>query len=646
MKNILKSILVSGLMLIPIGVVNASENVEIKSNPALQQTFIKAEKALAKQQVSSYKALYHQLHYYPLQPYLEQQQLLNNMQLSSAGNIKKFLDKYKATPLDWPLRKAWLIYLAKHDQKILFRDFYRETNNTELQCSYLDFSLNTSTSEKLIYKRVTKLWLTGKSLDKACDPLLDKWAVAGYRTDELVLERIALAANGGKHTLIPYLTSLLPEEKKYLGHLWHEARRNPASVTKLTVIKNDSHIESEIYEYGIKRLIWRDPDLAISSYNKANKLYSFSAVQKQIITEKFVVALTSKKHDQADTWLNKLDEKSISKSILQVRLVDTLKSSSWEKVIGVLDDMPLHFKSELQWKYWYARALIETNEIEQGEKLMLELASTRHYYGFLAAGNLDKAVSLEDDPLSVSKAEKQAILQYPAAKRAFELFYLERYTQARREWDYWLSQLNDKQKLAAAKLANENGWFDRTIFTLSKVGYLNDVELRFPKAYDKEIKEFSDKQAINPAWAFAIARRESSFMTDANSSVGAKGLMQLMPKTAKQLKRGSVSKNYLYNAENNIKLGTKYLRKLLDKNKGNRILATASYNAGPYRVKKWLKETNSMPADVWIETIPFKETRDYVKSVLAYQEIYQHKPGQVSEIFEEVINMDIGNKVK
>ena len=227
-------------------------------------------------------------------------------------------------------------------------------------------------------------------------------------------------------------------------------------------------------------------------------------------------------------------------------------------------------------------------------------------------------------------------------KNAFEFYYIGRYIEARREWRYWLSQLNYREKLVAAKLANENGWFDRAIFTLAQVGYLDDVELRFPKAFDKKINKHAQQQEINPAWAFAIARRESSFMTDARSPVGAKGLMQLMPNTAKQLKRGSVSRRYLYNADNNIQLGTKYLRKLLDKNKGNQILATASYNAGPYRVKKWLQNTSAMPADIWIETIPFRETRNYVKSVLAYQEIYQHQPGQVSQVFEKVINMSIG----
>lgn len=178
---------------------------------------------------------------------------------------------------------------------------------------------------------------------------------------------------------------------------------------------------------------------------------------------------------------------------------------------------------------------------------------------------------------------------------------------------------------------------------MASAGYLDDVDLRFPKAFNKEINLYATDQQIEPAWAFAIARRESSFMIDAHSPAGAKGLMQLMPNTAKHLKQGKISRSYLLDATNNIALGTQYLKILLDKNQGNQVLATAAYNAGPYRVKRWLKDIELMPADIWIETIPFKETRNYVKSVLAYQEIYQHKPGQVSRVFEQVINMNIGD---
>ncbi len=620
----------------------ANENLKIQSNIAQQKKFLHAERLLVNSSSRQYKTLYNNLSYYPLQPYLEQRRLMETMTLSSADEISSFLEKYENSPLDWPLRKAWLGYLAKKNKALQFLAFYQETSNVVLRCQKLSFSLEVGFPANKIFPQVTELWLTGKSLNKICDPLLEQWVSAGYRTDALVWQRIALAADGGKHTLIPYLTGLLPQEQQYLGRLWHQVRRNPAIITKQARFIKKSVQEVQIYSYGIKRLIWRDPDKALSSYKKAQKTFNFSTAQKEKITEKFAIALASKNHPKAKIWLKKLDPKEANSNILQWQLVTVLKQQNWLDILNELIIMPEVYKTKLQWQYWYARALIETSDLEQGNNVMSELANKRHYYGFLAASYLDTAVSLHDKPLAISQAEKKAVLLYPSAKRAFEFYYLGRYIEARREWRYWLTQLDNREKLVAAKLANANGWFDRAIFTLSQVGYLDDVEMRFPKAFDKKISKHAKNQAINPAWAFAIARRESSFMTDAHSPVGAKGLMQLMPNTAKQLKRGRVSAQYLYSAENNIQLGTRYLRSLLDKNKGNQVLATAAYNAGPYRVRGWLKNSKTMPADIWIETIPFKETRNYVKGVLAYQEIYQYKPGQVSEIFEQIINMKIG----
>lgn len=621
----------------------ASDDLKILTDINQQNNYLKAERLLGNPNSQRYKELYNKLHYYPLRPYLDQRRLIETMRLSSAGEISTFLDKYKDTPLDWPLRKPWLKYLTEKNKASMYVSFYKNTSNDFLRCQYLNFSLQLNKPANEIFNEVNNLWLTGKSLDKACDGVIRRWRKAGYLTPELVWQRIVLAADGGKHTLIPYLAGLLPSKDRYLGKLIHAVRKNPAVVTSKKRYKKMSAREAEIYTYGIKRYIWRDPDRAIKSYQSMEKKLPFTDEQKQQINEKFAIALASKNHAKAEDWLVKLHPSDRDKGVIQWQLTETLIKQNWPEALIKLEKMPDDYQSGLQWKYWYARALIGTGELERGQDVMTEIAANRHYYGFLAASYLATPVSLQDSPVAITPLEKKGILLYPAAKRAFEFYYLGRYIEARREWRYWLTQLSDREKLVAAKLANVNGWFDRAIFTLSQVGYLDDVELRFPRAFDKDINQQAIKHEINPAWAFAIARRESSFMTDARSPVGAKGLMQIMPNTAKQLKRGSVSRTYLYDAENNIKLGTKYLRKLLDKNKGNQVLATASYNAGPYRVKRWLKNTKSMPADIWIETIPFKETRNYVKSVLAYQEIYQHQPGEVSTIFNQVINMNIGN---
>ena len=608
----------------------------------LRDKFEQADKLVWRSTSEEYQRLYNELHFYPLQPYLDQKRLMYRIKLSDHNEIAKFLNTYENTPLDWPLRKKWLEYLAKRNKKSLFVSFYRPTADAELTCTNYRYQLDLGADEKDVLPQVTDLWVIGKSQPKVCDPLFERWQKAGFRTNEVVWQRLVKAADGGKHTLIPYLTSLLPEQQRYLGELWHKVRRDPSYVTKLSRFPYKSDKEAQIYLYGIKRFIWRDQNRALASFDKAKKAFAFDDKQVQSVAPKFALALASKKHDKASVWLKMVDDQHLNDQLIQWRIADVLRLQNWPEIKAELLSLPSSEQDSLQWRYWYARSLIETGEIEQGESLLTQLAKSRHYYGFLAASVINQPVSLQNKPISVAESEKRALFQHLAGKRAFELFHLQRFYHARLEWNYWMTQLNERERLVAAKLANEVGWYDRAIFGLSQVGYLDDVDLRFPLAFNDEIVLNSSKHAISPAWAFAIARRESSFMSDAHSSAGAKGLMQVMPATAKQLtRRKRISNQYLLDSENNINLGTKYLRKLLDRHQGNPVLATAAYNAGPYRVKRWLASADSLPADIWIETIPFKETRDYVKSVMAYQQIYQYKVGQTVQIFDQLTKMNI-----
>lgn len=610
-------------------------------NTSHRKIFLEAEKLIWRAKPAELQKLYQQLHYYPLQPYLDQQRLMYKISITDTKEISTFLDKYEGTPLDWPLRKKWLEYLVKKNQQSLFLYHYKSSSSATLNCAYYQYSLNKGIAEKTIYPKVTKLWTVGKSQPDICDPLFKKWEKAGYRTEAVIWQRISLAANGGKHTLIPYLTKLLPKSQQYLGSLWHKVRRNPAYVLRANAFKQFNKREAQIFSYGIKRLIWRQADKSIETFTKLRKKFKFTTDQDQEITQAFALSLANNRHPKAQKWLHKVDSKFMNSNVVQWRVTDVLRKQNWNLILRDLESFPVDKQTSNQWNYWYSRSLIETNNKSKGLSLLKELAKNRHYYGFLAASYLKVPFNLQDQPLSITDKERITLLKNPAAKRAFELFHIGKYNLARKEWNYWLAQLTNKEKLAASVISTEKKWFDRAIFTLAKVKYLNDVDLRFPLAFESEIKSSAKKNKIDPAWAFAIARRESSFMSDANSGAGAKGLMQIMPATAKQLARKRVSTKYLFDAKNNVKLGTKYLKQLSDQYKGNHVLATASYNAGPHRVKKWAKEAVNMPIDMWIETIPFKETREYVKSVLAYQQIYQYKIGISEPLFANLIKNKI-----
>lgn len=185
-------------------------------------------------------------------------------------------------------------------------------------------------------------------------------------------------------------------------------------------------------------------------------------------------------------------------------------------------------------------------------------------------------------------------------------------------------------------------WYERSIFSLADVGFWDDIELRFPLAFKEEMAEFAGKAEVDPAWAMAITRRESSFMVDANSPVGARGLMQIMPDTANYIARQPVQLGQLYNPITNIDYGTNYLNYLMRRNDGNLLIATASYNAGYGRVRQWIPKDEAVPADIWIETIPFRETREYVKAVMAYYQIYNIRMDQPVDVFAPLLGMRIG----
>ncbi len=241
---------------------------------------------------------------------------------------------------------------------------------------------------------------------------------------------------------------------------------------------------------------------------------------------------------------------------------------------------------------------------------------------------MNSEYQLSNNPLDVTAEEIENIKNRKAFRVAFEFMALDRDNDAKLQWWHALRQLDKDAYPAAAKLAQQWQWDEIAIFTIAKVKQWDDIEMRFPLSYSDKIHENAIQQNLNPVILFGLVRRESAFNKDAHSPVGARGLMQIMPQTgrqiAKDLNERWSGKNDLYNPVKNLKYGSYYYQKLLNQFDGHYALALAAYNAGPNRVKKWLPD-ESIPADIWIETIPYRETRDYVTSVLVYALIYQQR---------------------
>lgn len=610
-----------------------------------QRLFIEAEKLTLNPNSSTFKKIMTQLEGYPLRPYVELKALSQFPLMANKEQIEKFLDKYGSTPLDRPLRKKWLSYLAKKNRSELFIYFYRDVGDIALNCKYAEILQQQDPYNIQVLMLIEKLWVVGKSQPDDCDLLFKRWQKAGNRTSELVWKRISLAADGGNHTLIPYLRTLLPKEQQYLADLWLKVRRSPSQVSRLSNFPaKHSEKETEILVYGLKRLVSNNRDLALRSWEKLTTKFVFSKAQHKQISHRFAIFLALANHEQAEVWLEKAITIEPDAELLRWHLAHELRQRNWQQVLNIIDFVPAEVADENVFQYWKARAYEKVGAKALADKGLKKLAKQRHYYGFLASGKLSEMASLNDNPLLIAQHDMDELAALPSAQRALEFRRLGRNLSARREWYFLQSQLTQPQKVTAAVLASQQNWHDQAIFGFSNSGYLDDLSRRFPMPFDSQLQTNAKKNNIDVAWAYAIIRRESSFMPDAASHAGALGLMQLMPGTARYLTKGKVKRNSLFNPNRNVELGTQYMRYLMDKMDNNRILVTASYNAGWRRVKQWQPETGNMPLDLWIETIPYKETRNYVKAVLAYQQIYSQHLGGTENLFKELANMEIQPK--
>lgn len=254
------------------------------------------------------------------------------------------------------------------------------------------------------------------------------------------------------------------------------------------------------------------------------------------------------------------------------------------------------------------------------------MAQQRHYYGFLAADRLKKPYQFNPDPVT-QIAPKVLIKKYPELQRIQELMAIDWTLSAKREWYHLLQRIDKNELQAVAVLANQWQEYTQSIRSLAKAKKWNHLTLRFPTPYKGPVMQSAKQHKVDAAWVYGVMRRESAFSAQARSSAGALGLMQLMPKTAqyigkKQGVKGKLYKN-LTDATNNIELGSAYLSYLYKKYDNNQVLATAAYNAGPNRIKSWRPLNNALPSDQWIDSIPFNETRAYIKAVLEYSTIFQ-----------------------
>ena len=603
----------------------AWRSVAHAGEPDDQRAVFRGAWAAAQQGDPGWKKLAQGLDDDPLYPYLPAAALEHDLADASAAQVQAYLDRYPGLIPAHDLRRDYLLLLAQRHDWTTFRAFYQPGLGDALACR--DIEARWAAGTKLDFERdLAALW-DQPSLPAACDSALDLAAQAGLLTPTRLWQRIdRAAATGYAATLAATATYLTNDADRAAAARLQRALDDPQSALDQAQDWPDGPRARAAVVLAVRRLAIRDDDAAQAAWKQLAARFAFDVAQRDQVAAVLALYRATDYEDGALAALTALPDSAQTPVTREWRVRVALAREDWPAVLAALDALAPDQQQQAEWQYWRARALAKLDHPQQAQAQFAALARRPTFYGFLAADRLDQPYALCPLQPGVDDAQAESALDDPGLARAFEWFALDQPTLARREWNAAWPQLDAAQRLRAADLAYRRGWYDRAIFAFSDGRALRYYDQRFPLGRRHLVVQQSQAAGIDPAWTYAIIRTESAWVSNARSDADARGLMQLLPGTAARLARADDlpygGADDLDHAGTNITLGTRYLARMAARFNGSPWLASAAYNAGAQPVARWLDARGALAPDLFIATIPYRETRGYVESVLAFSLIY------------------------
>ncbi len=577
---------------------------------------------------------------YALWPDLRAAWLRANLKKIDAAEIDAFLARYGSLKPGRELRYRRALHLARtgdlESYRHIYEQFYQGQEIARLDCLALQAEIEAGRHSR-VNRRAVQLWTVGTSQVEECNPVFD------YLYDNNILgpveyrQRFQLAIEEREFELARWLAKSIDETHAAEAAAWIQARSAPERFLSSYKKRPNTETHRERLVYAAERLTYRDPVSAYRLWSRIADRYRFSEAQK-LLTARHIALWTARDNLPGGyVALARLPKAAQDEEVMRWRARTSLRDTNWHRLLIDISLMSDNERDSQEWTYWRGVALSKTGQAEESREVLEALSEERSYYGFLAADELGQPYALDHNRLAADAAEMALMARHPGLVRARELFLVGLDGRGRSEWDAIVRYFGDDEKLQAALLADQWGWHSRAIATAAKLGEYDDLAIRYPLPWQQHFETSSSAARISPTWAYGIARSESLFMRDVRSSAGAVGLMQLMPATGRDVAR-DIRLPYsglatLTDPVSNIRLGTTYLGQMASRYNGNQVLATAAYNAGPHRVDRWLPDQDSEDARVWIENIPFNETRSYVKRVFSAEAIFHWRmTGQVRRV--------------
>ncbi|MEJ2045625.1 MAG: transglycosylase SLT domain-containing protein [Reinekea sp.] len=582
--------------------------------------FIDKERQIENQDLSKEQLLSWQKD--PLYSHLYQLWLSKNIQQITTAEAEQFLNNPDYQAAAWFFRTDWWNELVRREDWPTILTTFRGNKAPRWACYFLQ--AQAQLKQPLDQKLIEKLWMTGQSQPNHCDPFFALWIDMVEASDEWVWSRQIKAFYARNTKLVAYLNHFYKDKSyqadgAFLNRIYHDPKQiisqsyNPESIRMC-----------ELALAAVNRMAFQDPRSASNLWLAiVNVSPTMTRTEITEASRYLGIAMAKQALPEADYWLSIADPEKEDEMVQHWRLQIALTAKDFHRVLSLYQDLSSTLQNSNEWLYWSGIAQLTVDGFINDDNPLHALSKQRLYYGFLAAGILGTAPSLNAKP-NYPPVDIKPLKKVPALIRAKALYDIGEITRAQVEWNLYVRKLNNAQQHAAGVLAMEWGWYAKASQAAGWSHRYDLIDLRYPTAFKHPVSYFTDLLDLPDYWIYGVMRQESLFQSSAVSPAGAHGLMQIMPATARQ-----VSEQYnlnfskvsdLHQPDKNIAIGSYYLSDLLKKYQ-HPVYATAAYNAGPHRVNAWQKRFSG-DLTTWIESIPFDETRNYVKSVMAYSQIY------------------------
>jgi soluble lytic murein transglycosylase len=590
-----------------------------------RERFREAWQAAATGQRERFDALGPDLRDYVLYPYWRYEDLRHRRATVPPEEMAAFLDAHEGWAFTPGLRTAWLRSLGKAAR---WPDLLRHgagSRNTEVRCYHARARLAAADTEGL-QQEALALWTVGRSQPEACDPLFAWLIEQGAVTPEVAWERIRLAMEGGNPRLTLYLGRFLSGPDRSWLERWQQLDRDRYRRLDRATAWPDEPVPRRVAASSLRRLAKLDAPRAMSLYGPLSRHFDWDDATAGDLAREVGLWAAVGLEDGAIDFIRAVPPTARDDQLHEWWARAALAAGDWGQVLLAIEGLRGEAADDERWRYWQARALFFEGQPERAFAILESLATRTTYHGFLSADLLRQPYTICPKAPEVNDAAVEALAATPAFHRALELHRAGLDNWAAAEWSRAARALPTDQLKVAAGLARREGWYDRAIFALGDSGELHYYDWRFPVLYTDSVMASAGNHGLDPAWVYGIMRSESAMTEHARSSAGALGLMQVTPATAKTLSRRHGlpyrASSQLLQGDVNIRFGTTYLRELLDEHGQNPVLVSGAYNAGPNAVKRWLESRPLDEAALWIETLPYYETRDYIPRVLTFSTLY------------------------